>query len=363
MNILQKSQKKWQGNKRLIIGHLISWLGYAIVVSIVLLDFYAFEWAFLIRGFPSLLVSIIVFYVSAFYLTPNYLKQRTLLQHLLYAMVLIFGASALAFSINYYNYTRFLRDQLDMQNWSFFALQLIAQLVFFIFGITYALAVDWINKLKKNSELKNKQLETELKLLKSQLHPHFLFNTLNNIYTLCYLKDDNAAPMVMNLSKMLRYVLYDGQADAVPLKKEVNFLYILIDLQQLKNTEQQSINLHSENIKSQHQIAPLLLLNFFENAFKHGDWDTNNKAWMDAKIKVDAHNTLHFEITNSLNTKKSLPTKLKEQNGGIGLENVQRRLDILYPKKHQLQFAKDDEQGIFTVSLNVDLKEKVSNKK
>ena len=351
-----KEEIRLHENRSLIIGHIICWLAYTIFMISIVSDIYGEKrgGAILQTG-SNLIINAAVFYISALWLMPRFLKTGQYTKRVMYAIYaisLIILASIIGYTVTQSNYEASLREQLELQPSSFFFIQAVGPVCFFVFGATYALAVSWIKNLQSKSVLKNQQLETELKLLKSQVQPHFLFNTLNNIYTLCYLKDDRAAPMVMNLSKLLRYTLYDGQADKVPLQKEINFLHNLVNLQELKNTEEQKINLQCDNVKGNLEIAPLLLLNFFENAFKHGDWDSNKKAWMNAHLSVDNRNILHFDIDNSTNGNTA---KLIKTSEGIGLDNVKRRLNLIYPHRHHLSINHQEEKGIFSVNLSINL--------
>lgn len=344
--------KSWLNiHQKLIVGHIVFWISCGLFLNGILLDIYDLSWSVWYKSMLTLGVNAVVFYTSAFLIAPRYLKKSHPIQGI-YAILLIIGAGLTSFLLQQNNYEKFIRDQLDFQEWSFFMIQSLQPICFFVFGVTYALALDWIKNIRLKSELKNKQLETELKLLKSQIQPHFLFNTLNNIYTLCYVKDEKAAPMVLNLSKMLRYILYEGEKDKVSLQSEITFLHTLVELQELKNSEEQSIVLQCENVRGTYEIAPLLLLNFFENAFKHGDWNSNPKAWMEANIEINKANQLHFSLQNSTNRHKN---QYNNQKKGIGLENVRRRLALLYPYKHKLHVQQSENKDVFTVELSINL--------
>jgi hypothetical protein len=213
------------------------------------------------------------------------------------------------------------------------------------FGFYFGKA--WFNNQKLEAERKNENLETELKFLKSQLNPHFLFNTLNNIYSFTYIKDERAAPMLLKLSEMLRYMLYDCNEALVSLEKEIHFLKNLIDLQKMKSNKLQNIDFHIEGNIHAISLAPLLLLPFFENSFKHSDLDININGFIKINLQVIDKQQLYFEMQN---TKRKTRSNQKE-NSGIGLENVKKRLELLYPQKHD--FRIEDREDVFKVKLRL----------
>jgi two-component system, LytTR family, sensor kinase len=213
------------------------------------------------------------------------------------------------------------------------------------FGFYFGKA--WFTNQQLEAERKNENLETELKFLKSQLNPHFLFNTLNNIYSFTYIKDERAAPMLMKLSEMLRYMLYDCNEALVSLEKEIQFLKNFIDLQKMKTNKLQNIDFQLEGNMYVVSIAPLLLLPFFENSFKHSDLDINANGFIKISLQVVDKQQLYFEMQN---TKRKTRSNQKE-NSGIGLENVKKRLELLYPQKHE--FKIEDTEDVFKVKLRL----------
>ena len=199
---------------------------------------------------------------------------------------------------------------------------------------------------KKKAELRNENLISEMKFLKSQVNPHFLFNALNNIYTLVLLKHESATTMLMKLSEMLRYMLYECNDDLVPLEKEIAYINNYIELQQLKTEQPQNIStiFNIENNKA--MIPPLLLIPFIENSFKHSRIiDAENGR---VRIKLSStEKMIHFEISNSIPAVPIAKDKIK----GIGLENVRRRLDLLYPGSYELNIS--ETKSAFNVELNI----------
>ncbi|MCC6281245.1 MAG: histidine kinase [Saprospiraceae bacterium] len=195
---------------------------------------------------------------------------------------------------------------------------------------------------------KSEKLEAEIKFLKSQINPHFLFNALNNIYTLTLLKSDNAPDHLLKLSGMLRYMLYDCKAETVPLHKEIAYLQHFIDLQMLKDSCGLNVKVHFDESRPNLNIAPMLLIPFVENAFKHSKIEDLDKGW----IKIDLRTgdgTIEFVVENSLPGHNVS----KDKVGGIGLKNVRRQLELLYPERHALEISEKD--GVFRVGLRVEI--------
>ena len=224
--------------------------------------------------------------------------------------------------------------------------------VSFIAFVLIAIAVysyRWrISVVKKQQSMKSIQLESELNFLKSQVNPHFLFNTLNNIYALCQINSRNAAPMVGKISEMMRYMIYDCNADLVPLKKEVEYLQNYIDLNQLKSNRRLNATIKVEGGTDRLKIAPLLLINFLENSFKHGDVNVSGDGFVRTHISIVGHHvTLWIE-----NSFRSGTVKNNDQKG-IGLDNVKHRLTLLYPGRHDLKIEKNN--SIFEIHLKIQL--------
>jgi sensor histidine kinase YesM len=220
------------------------------------------------------------------------------------------------------------------------------------FGFYLITTVIWffanmISAQRNEIELRNSQLASELKFLKLQLSPHFLFNTLNNIYSMAYFKEENTAPAIMKLSEMMRHMLYEDQGRFVSLAKEINFMENFIELWRLKLDEKPTIAFSHEGVKGRHRITHLIFLVFLENAFKHGNTMDGRIA---IKLTIDKEDVLHFYIRNDVLKAR----KTAEEESGVGLSNVKKRLNLIYPGKHELVL--DQTTGSFEVNLKIDLK-------
>jgi LytS/YehU family sensor histidine kinase len=193
----------------------------------------------------------------------------------------------------------------------------------------------------------NETLANELKLLKSQINPHFLFNALNNIYALSAIDTGKTQQSISYLSNMLRYVLYECEKPFVSLEKEVAYIEDYIKLFTLKSSKKYVIETHF-NISNPHiEIAPMLLIPFVENAFKHSNIERVEGTFIKINIS-DTERGIDFKIENTFGEESIV----KDEVGGIGLENVKKRLLILYPEKHKLKIS--EENHVFTVALNIE---------
>jgi len=206
------------------------------------------------------------------------------------------------------------------------------------------------NRDKEAILLKNQMLEAESQILKWQINPHFLFNTLNNIYALAQMKSPRAPDAIHRLSEMLRYVIYDCNEEFVSLKHEISYIKSYIALQLLKDDEISNVSYEFPEEESNLKIAPMLLISFIENSFKHSKIEDLKNGWIDLKIKLEEKNFI-FDLRNSI--PDVLPAK--DRQGGIGLDNVKRRLELIYPKKYQLDINKGEKE--FSVYLKLELHE------
>lgn len=192
--------------------------------------------------------------------------------------------------------------------------------------------------------LEQEKTVAELQTLKAQLHPHFLFNTLNNIYSHTQDTAPVAADMVLGLSTLLRYILYTCDAAFVPLEKEVKMMLEYIELEKKRYGNKLEIVTQLPSSYADLQIAPLLILPFVENCFKHGTSEVLEHPWINIHISLDKHQ-MHLKMINGKVNNN------RQNDGGIGIENVKKRLSLLYPDKHQLSILEEEE--VFVVNLTV----------
>ena len=221
-------------------------------------------------------------------------------------------------------------------------------------SLTFSLCIKmtrvWIQTQRRQQLLEKEQLETELNFLKQQFNPHFLFNTINSIFFLIHKKPDTASGSLARFSDLLRYQLYECNVPRIALSKEINYLKNCIELEKLRQNENVRVSLELDDYPGDELcIAPFMLVTFVENAFKHVSKEPGLPNWITIRLKVDRHR-LNFFVSNS-KSPSAIGTVL--HNSGIGLKNVRRRLDLLYPGRHELKIESD---GVsFEVHLDLDL--------
>jgi two-component system, LytTR family, sensor kinase len=219
-----------------------------------------------------------------------------------------------------------------------------------VFLITFSLGLRVLERLsqteKLQKELEKEKLNSELAFLKNQISPHFFFNTLNNIYSLISINTGDSQKAVLKLSKLMRYLLYDSEHGNTKLSNEIDFMYNYIDLMKLRMTNKISMNVSFPEKHDDISIPPLIFIPFIENAFKHGI-SNREKSYVDISMTVDK-DSIRFRCANSVI--KSREENEHEQTG-IGLDNVTKRLNILFPDKHELKINKSDKE--FEVLLRI----------
>ncbi|MBN2601880.1 MAG: histidine kinase [Candidatus Marinimicrobia bacterium] len=208
----------------------------------------------------------------------------------------------------------------------------------------------WYAAQQRNLILSREMIASELQLLKSQIHPHFLFNTLNNLYALALEKSDKTPEVILKLSELLDYMLYECNRPQVALEREIEMLHNYIAIESLRYDEHLKLSFNIEGNPAGKQVAPLLLLPFIENSFKHGKASQQGELVIDITISVQS-NHLNAVITNSIAGKPGI-------NDGteLGLQNVQKRLDLLYPQRHSLVIQQTEDQ--YSVNLMLELEAK-----
>ena len=208
----------------------------------------------------------------------------------------------------------------------------------------------WYQKEKRNLELLKENTESQLKLLTAQVHPHFLFNTLNNIYSQTQTESPKGSKMIMQLSDLLRYILSEGNKTLVPLNKELQMLTDYINLEKVRYGNKLDLHVSTPGNTGNLEIAPLLLLPFVENCFKHGASKFLTNPWINLKIELKG-STMIMKLMNGKDVyQMDEPVKL-----GTGVDNVKKRLDLLYKDKYELQIT--DEAEVFVVDLKLELTE------
>jgi two-component system, LytTR family, sensor kinase len=280
-------------------------------------------------------------YLMMYVLVPTLLIRRRYISFFLTTLVLaILGGTMLWFIYNWLcqsYFTHFIESGFTSASFFYKTLDLV---YISTFPVIYKLNQFYLREEERNRQIVEQKLKAELELLKNQLHPHFLFNTLNNLYGLVLTQHPQAANVVVRLSNMLSYMLYDSNVNTIAMTKEVEQLQNYIELEKIRYGERLELSFECSGVSEQHRIAPLLLIGFIENAFKHGAASSPDFAWIRINLAVQEQK-LQFMIEN--NCQPSHVTKDHElSKGGIGLVNIQKRLELIYPNQHQLHIEHSD---------------------
>ncbi len=322
--------KKWSW-----VLHVLFWL---FVYLDIILDFPYMEenWDVFLQ---SLAIDIVVVYFNLYYLFPKFfLKKR---------YIIYFVLSLLCVAVIWGSNTYLFDPYCDIPENELFPYY-IQDFVYNAFILAAAIGMKLFKTLLRNriklDELRQLKHKTELSYLKNQVNPHFLFNALNGMYVMAQKKEDNLEDSILDLSDLMRYQLYEGQKPKVSIKEEVNFLKNYIKFEQMRRKDLE-VNLAIDILDDHVTIAPLLLLTFLENAMKHSKTLDERRAQVDIRIKADKEQ-IKAEFTNSIGDYEA---SKNDPNKGIGLKNVKRRLELLYPESAALNI--DETADHYSVSL------------
>lgn len=293
------------------------------------------------------LAGIITFYICYLVIIPKVFRQEKV-----YTVILSFFLSILCFAtVRYLMEEVLLPVTFGFRNYNqetgllyyFFDNIYYGCINVFIAGIMWLLEKFGVIETERQ-KLEQERNEAKIQALKTQINPHFIFNTLNNIYSLVYQNSEKALPAIEELSQLLRYSTKDLEKNFIPLEKEIGYLESLIELEKLRLKNPELLMIEKKINHPNLNISPMLLVPFVENTFKHGDF--SGKGFT---VKIsDDHQTLTFHLQNF---KKQ---RSKDSLSGIGIGNVKKRLEILYPKKHELNIVETETE--FSVDLKIDLK-------
>lgn len=297
------------------------------------------------RTLISLFFYILVVYINIGYLIPRFLNQKNFMTYVLLLLTMVAVLTPIKVMMLYLTYEEVEpREMLVMEQHSIFLV------LFTIAGGTTIIKIvsDWQRHQRDRKELETQRMQSEIKFLKSQINPHFLFNTLNSLYALTLKKSDKAPEIVIKLSEMMRYMLYESNERRVPLQKEVNYIQNYLALEALRQSGHADIRFNVEGQITDQTIAPLIFIPFLENSFKHGLNHQISDGYVHVNMKV-LDNKLLLRILNSKPASPPLPSE--QTSGGIGLANVQRRLNLLYPNQYKLDIEDNDKEHIVELSL------------
>lgn len=325
-------------NKRELIAHFVYWLFIGgILCLFIFLDKRKLTHDEIIVNFVYYaVINISIFYINYTLLIPQLLKKYWYYIIALVALIVLMSAAKTILAVLYRDVILQHLDaktgEIKYTDISVFAISAVFTSGFFIIsGCLIKFALDWFSNINIQRSLETEKKDMELQFLKSQLNPHFLFNSLNNIYSLAYQKSDKTADAILKLSDIMRYMIYESNDSWVALSKEIEYVQSYIELQKLRFKDGAAVHMTLNGEIDNQQIIPLILIAFVENAFKHG---VANDPSDPIRINIIANQKiLHFSITN----KKSNANK--DEVGGVGLNNVERRLQLLYPERYKLNIV------------------------
>lgn len=337
-------QKRW-------LYHVLFWLFYYSLTIVLYLSLREhFQFATYVMTAIQISVQAGFCYINFYILMPRLLFTRKYAGYIVALLGILAVSPFVVGGLEYfygYNIEHLPAERLHIvtfPNW-------IVGMITCLYTIGLATGVKFVKDTLINQQLQKERekhyLETELKFLRTQIQPHFFFNTLNNIYSLTLKKSDEAPDVILKLSDLMSYMLYESTAPLVPLTKEIDYLRNYLDVEQLRFGSRLTISFSIEGLTSGVQIPPMILILFLENCFKHGVKNNISAILITIRLKVEKDYLL-FHVENPAPGEEK-DTALK----GIGLKNVRRRLDLLYGDRHVLDIR--EENKLFLVTLKMPL--------
>ena len=334
--------------KNEIIQHLVFWVLYLLLWSAHDLVYFQDFTSLLITNSYTFLPYVVLVYFNLYVLVPRLLLKK---KQGLYLFSLALGILAVTHFSSWNHYYFFNRISEHVPTAKFFIspegqIALLTEILVLVgFSMTLYLLREWYQKERYAREMEKKRLETELHLLKSQINPHFLFNSLNSIYVMLGKDQEAGREMLLQFSDILSHQLYEASKEKVLLNKELENLENYIRIEKIRHDDLAKVEVKLPDSINGQQIAPMLLLPIVENAFKHGQ--SSEGYWIKVLLQIRPNDELNFSVENSFVNKPS------KSEAGIGLANVKRRLELIYPDQHELKVEKEDD--IFKVNLKLQL--------
>lgn len=293
-------------------------------------------------------------YLNIYVLMPKFVFKKKYLLYILILLLSLFTAVLIKFNVTYLLFEHEVwpegPERIDHLTLNYSVNMMIGELYVIAFVTAIKTTMDWLSEHKRLTDLEKEQMETQLLFLRNQVSPHFFFNTLNNIYSLALEQSKKTPDVILKLSEVMRYLLYETKNKRKSLESELKCIKNYLDLEELRHSENLEIEMAISGSTKNKTIAPLLLLPFIENAFKHGA----NKNIGKIKIKINfnvSDDFLYFSISNP-KPAKNLYEKKENSFGGIGLMNVKKRLNLGY-KKEDYQLDISDKDELYKVSLKL----------
>lgn len=293
-------------------------------------------------------LNMLVFYLNYLLLIPRYMSRRLGL-YLLTVILLVCSTGLIETAIDKLTYLSVEEQSNTETLQALLFVNLLLHSVFWLLSVLMRLGRDWFINQQNQQLIKAQQTQSELALLKSQVHPHFLFNTLNTLYSSSYeYGDEETANGIGKLSHLLRYMLYETQDEQVPLDNEVDYLQDYIDLQTMRFTDDVTVTFNIKGDVDNITVSPMLLITLVENAFKHGISPAKHST-IDIELAI-SNGQINLTVENDIHPQRA-KSALEGDAGGLGLENLKRRLALLYPQRHQLSIMAKQQRHYSQLTL------------
>jgi len=331
----EKTYTRWSGER--ILRHILYWLAWLIFYAAVNSSFGQYSFATWLKVELAIMTIKLPFtYFLIYILVPKYLIQKRYLTFFIYTFCFAYIGGVLIQQL--YGWV-IIPCFFETKEW-----YSGKKVIYLVLDLIYIASLPTILKLlqrqfqqeKLTRQIAEQKLGAELKLLKNQLHPHFLFNTLNNLYGMVLTQHPKAADVVVQLSDIMSYMLYECERETIDLEKDLANLKNYVELEKVRYGKRLEISFDTGGDLQGKVIAPLLLIPFVENAFKHGVGKNELHSWVVINFQVEDHQ-LYFSIENSLPEETEADDLETPVQSGIGLVNVRKRLELLYPKQHHLE--------------------------
>ncbi|WP_428654506.1 sensor histidine kinase [Runella sp.] len=340
-----------------IFVHVMVWL----LLGFIVLFYPPLTWnrvppaSFWIKQVLNFIMMVGIFYFTVYYMAPTFLvneKKTLFITWLIGAIVLyLVLARIIEVKLHVFEEMAALKGMKNTKsNYTLDVHLFMVIVMVMVISAGFAVTQRWQADAKKHEMIEKQHITSELALLKAQINPHFFFNTLNNIYALTYSDIPLSREAILKLSRMMRYVLYDTLQDKALLSQEISFMNDYIELMKLRLHAYTTLEVQEPKPDHEYSVAPMLLLPFIENAFKHG---TSSLKKTGISIEINARKgILELKVVNQIHHNKDAVT---HANGGIGLANTKRRLNLLYPDRHRLVIHEDLDTKTYKVDLKIEL--------
>lgn len=332
--------------------HVIFWLVYLIFNILRWGSYYDDYWLSIkgnLIGFP---IHILLSYFTVYYLLPRFISSRRFLSFTLILLTAIFTMVVVKYFLTYFLISQNVWPEgpqpTHQLTFNYVVNMMVGEFYVISFVAAIKITVDWLQENRRVSKLEKAQLETELRFLKAQISPHFFFNTLNNIYSLSLEKSHKASENILKLSDLMRYFLYETRSTRQDLQKEIRCIRNYLDLEKIRYGDFLKIDLQIYGDPKGKKIAPMLLIPFVENAFKHGANKSLGPVTISIQLQIEEE-SLYFKVENTLPPKNDLAKKVQ---GGIGIANVRKRLELDYSEE-DYELKNVQENGKYIVELKL----------